>query len=89
MKKPIETKYNSWVQLVFRIDNFIRAVGAYICYEAKKMPPSPVKNDYLGELSSDVLLFILGILVMIALPDVRKWLLAKYSDFKNVAVPHK
>lgn len=79
MKKPIKSQYNTFVELFFRIDNFIRLVGAVVCYKAKQIPASKINNQYIGEIQSDVALFVLGLVIMLVLPDARKIIIAKFT----------
>lgn len=76
-KKIVEhNEWNGFLSMVFRLDNWIRLVGAIVVYEAKKMKPSAITSTW-GGLQSDVLLLILGVVIMILGPDIRKWILSK------------
>lgn len=79
MKKPIKSQYNTFIGLIFRVDNLIRLVGAVVCYEAKKLPVSKINNSYIGEIQSDIALFILGLIIMLAFPDIRKIVIARFT----------
>lgn len=83
MKKPIKSQYNTFIGLIFRVDNLIRVIGAVVCYESKKLPVSTINNSYIGEIQSDVALFVLGLFIMIAFPDLRKILIAKFTKDEN------
>jgi len=78
MKKKIveHNEWNSVFAMVFRLDNWIRLVGAIVVYEGKKMPASAITTNW-GSLQSDVLMVLLGIGIMIFGPDIRKWVLSK------------
>lgn len=78
MKKKIveHNEWNGFFSMVFRVDNWIRLVGAIVVYEGKKMPSSAITTNW-GGLQSDVLLVVLGVTIMILGPDLRKWILSK------------
>jgi hypothetical protein len=80
MKYRAEYKTN--LDLIFRIDNWIRLVGAILVVYAKFSTPSTVTNEYLGTLQSDVLLIILGVVITIIGPDARKLLISKFGGEK-------
>lgn len=76
-KKVYEHKYNSTLEFVFRWSNAIRALGIYVMYEAKMMKVSGIKNEYIGEISSDIFLFFVGVIITGFGPDIIDWLKAK------------
>ncbi len=81
MKKPIQSEYKTTFEMIFRIDNFIRLVGAALIYltVTKKVPVSTITNEYIGVVQSDVFMILLGVVSMIVLPDLRKWLMNKFG----------
>jgi hypothetical protein len=76
-KKVYEHRYNSTLEFIFRFNNGVRAMGVYVMYESKKMNVSIIKNEYIGEWSSDILLFILGVAITLFGPDFIDWIRAK------------
>lgn len=79
MKKPIKSQYDTFISLIFRVDNLIRVIGAVVSYEAKRLPVSQINNSYIGEIQSDVALFVLGLVIMLVLPDARKIIIARFT----------
>lgn len=77
MKKIVShNEYTGFWSMVFRVDNWIRFIGAYVVYEGKVMEPSAITTNW-GGAQSDVLLVILGVTIMIFGPDIRKYVLSK------------
>jgi hypothetical protein len=69
---------NTW-QMIFRQDNWIRFVGVLIAIYGELADHSTIKNDYLGEVQSDVLYVVFGCILTIIGPDLRKIIIDRFG----------
>ena len=80
-----QSEYKTTFEMLFRVDNFIRLVGASLIYlqvATKKFPVSTITNEYIGVIQSDVFIILLGVAAMIVVPDLRKYLMNKFGGEK-------
>jgi hypothetical protein len=83
-KAMYQAEYTNYFEMIFRVDNWIRLVGAVLAIYGKFATPSLMKVEYLGEFMSDTFLIVLGVTVTIFAPDARKILISKFGE-KNAS----
>jgi hypothetical protein len=83
MKKTFQSEYKTTFEMIFRIDNFLRILGASLVYLAvsKRIPVSTITTDYFTA-QSDVFFILVGVVSMIVLPDLRKYLITRFGGEK-------